>query len=160
MSISNREKLLLGVLALVLIVGSVWLVWQRVADYRFAVQSDVAIQERLLRQVNVAAQQMQDLTVRPASPLGRISLIGHIEQLAARLALKENLQLNQLAQTGSPNVEGVEVRLDNLSIDDLLAFLHAIEQAEPVMVIDRMEVTPNFRSKDLLRLTARVLAEK
>ena len=29
-----------------------------------------------------------------------------------------------------------------------------------VMVIDRMEVTPNFRAKDLLRLTALVLAEK
>jgi hypothetical protein len=57
-------------------------------------------------------------------------------------------------------VEGVEVRLDNLTLDELVAFVHAVEHSEPMLLIDRMEVSPNFRSKELLRLTARVLAEK
>ena len=160
MTLTSRERLLLVVLAVVLACGAVVLGWQRIADYRLNVQREVAQQERLLHQVRVAAQQLGELQRRPANSLGRVSLLGHLEQLAARISLRESLQLNQIAQTGSPNVEGVEVRLDNLTLDDLVAFVHAVEHSEPMLLIDRLEVSPNFRSRELLRLTARVLAEK
>ncbi|MBI3994074.1 MAG: type II secretion system protein M [Candidatus Lambdaproteobacteria bacterium] len=160
MTLTSREKLLLLVLAVVLACGMFVLAWQRIAEYRLDVRREVERQERLLRQVRVAAQQLDAARQRPASPLGRASLLGQLEQLATRLSLRDSLQLNQIAQTGSPNVEGVEVRLDNLSLDDLVAFVHAIEHSEPMLLIDRLEVSPNFRSRELLRLTARVLAEK
>jgi type II secretory pathway component PulM len=160
MTLTSREKLLLLLLATVLVVGALALGWQRIAEYRLDVQREMAGQERLLRQVRQTAQQIDELQRRPASPLGRASLLGTLEQLATRLSLRDSLQLNQIAQTGSPNVEGVEVRLDNLTLDELVAFVHAVEHSEPMLLIDRMEVSPNFRSKELLRLTARVLAEK
>lgn len=160
MILSKREKLLLAVLAVFLLGGGLFLATQKISNYKLDLRREIAKQERLLTQVHVAARRLEQYSKRPSKTLGRVSLIGHVEQLATNIALKNQLRLNPVAQTGMANVQGVDVRLDNLTMDDVLGFIHAVEHADPVLLIDRVEIIHNFRQKDLLRLTARVLAEK
>ena len=74
--------------------------------------------------------------------------------------MKERIQLNRVPLDKSRGVEAIDIKLDQLSLDEAVGFIHAIENSKPVLVVDQMEITNSFRSKQLLRLSMRVLAQK
>ena len=88
------------------------------------------------------------------------SLIGYAEQLAGQNSLKDRIQLNRVPLDKSRGIEAIDIKLDQLSLDEAVGFLHAIEHSRPVLVVDQMEITTSFRSKQLLRMSLRVMAQK
>jgi hypothetical protein len=140
--------------AVALSVGAlVYFVVSGLKGYEERLSQEVARKEALLTKVTLISESL-------AARGRRKPLIGYIEQLAARNGLKDRIQLNLVPTDKARGVEAINIKLDNLSLDDMVSFIHAIENSKPVLVVDQMEITNSFRSQDQLRLSIRVLAQK
>ncbi|MBI4084188.1 MAG: type II secretion system protein M [Candidatus Lambdaproteobacteria bacterium] len=158
MRLSDREKVLLLVLALVLAGAGLYLGGKVVWRYEEQLAAEADRLERAARQAAALEAELTRLQGRPEAQAGGQPLISTLERLAGQVALKERVQLTALPGGAQRAFEGVEVRANDLNLDELVQFIHAIENAEPRLVVDAMEITPAFRSKTLLRLQLRVLA--
>jgi hypothetical protein len=147
--------------AVALSVGAlVYFVVSGLKGYEERLSQEVARKEALLTKVTLISESLAQYNGRPAARGRRKPLIGYIEQLAARNGLKDRIQLNLVPTDKARGVEAINIKLDNLSLDDMVSFIHAIENSKPVLVVDQMEITNSFRSQDQLRLSIRVLAQK
>jgi hypothetical protein len=118
--------------AVALSVGAlVYFVVSGLKGYEERLSQEVARKEALLTKVSLISESLAQYNGRPAARGRRKPLIG-----------------------------AINIKLDNLSLDDMVSFIHAIENSKPVLVVDQMEITNSFRSQDQLRLSIRVLAQK
>jgi hypothetical protein len=161
MVLSSREKLLILLLAVLAVGAIVYYALSSLVDYEDKLSRNILRREATLTKAKVLKASLTGANGRStrAGTL-RGSLIGHIEQLAARNALKDRIRLNRVPVDKSRGVQAVDIKLDQLSLDETVGFIHAIEHSRPVLVVDQMEITSSFRSKQLLRLSLRVLAQK
>lgn len=160
MTLSTREKQLIGLLVVVLVLGILFLGVQRVSAFNESVERRIAQQSAMLEQASVLSARLNRLARDERSNVRRASLIGHLEQLAGRTGLQSRIQLNPQAVTGGDNLEAADIRVDDLTLDELVQFIYLIEDSRPQVVIDRVDISPTFRGKRLLRLNLRVLAPK
>ena len=160
MNLSTREKRLLLLMVVVLSATVIFFGLQQVVDYQASVERRITQRTRQLDQAITLAAQLQLLSRTKARTTRRRSLIGHLEQLSSRVALRDRIQLNPQATSSSSNFEAVDIRLDDLTLDELIRFTFVVEDSRPALVVDRLDVSPAFRSNKLLRVTMRVLAEK
>ena len=42
----------------------------------------------------------------------------------------------------------------------MIAFIYSVENSDPVLVLDQLDISPSFRARDLLRVTMRVLSQE
>ncbi|MDH4248294.1 MAG: hypothetical protein OEW39_10800 [Deltaproteobacteria bacterium] len=160
MVLSQREKMLVGLLAVLLVMGVFYFSGRALRVQEQALKERITRQEEIIRQVTALQQKRTRLGVLPQSlPLTQ-PLIGYVETLSDRSSLKGRVQLNVVPGQISGDFQGVELKVDDLSLDELSFLIFTLESANPPLVIDQLELSPAFREKDLLRLTMRVLARK
>ena len=158
MVLSKREKRLVmglsGLVALLL----VYFVVGQFSGYRKELEQEIEKRNALLIKARVMAE---ELSVPRASGANvKISsLIGHIEELAGKIALKEQLQMNRVPTDKAKGVEVVDLKLDELNLDQVVSFLYLLENSKPPLVIDQFEINPSFRKKNNLRISVRVLVQ-
>lgn len=160
MSLTTREKLLIGLL--VMSMAGVGLFYgvrtlgkgQRAFRDAIAVRTAYLIEARVLQADLAQAGRSRTVKTRTRS------LIGYVETLAARIQLKDRIQLNLIARDSRSGLQGLNVKVDRLNLDEMLGLVHALENAELPLIVQQMELGPSFRNKELLRLSMRVLARE
>jgi len=160
MVLSSREKLLLALLALVLAGAALLLAAKAINGYENQLRAQVESAEGALQQIRAAREELEKLQRRPRTPALQQPLLAYLEQLAKKRGLSDRLQLNGVPQDRGKNLEAVEVKLDALALEELLGFVYDVETGNAALGIDQVELTPSFRSRDLIRLTMRVLAQR
>lgn len=159
-NLTQREKNLIAILLACLAFLLVFTLITVVVGYQKGLVREAESKTKTLKRVALLYGAMGSSRKKPRKSSGRRSLLGDVEALAGRFGMKEKIQLNVVSSDKTKGYEGVDVKLDNLSLDELTEFVHAIESASPKLAIGQFEITSAFRSKDLLRLNMRVLAEK
>ena len=159
MLLSAREKLLIALLGAVLAAAALFVALKMLRGYEHGLEEQIQSGEATLRQVAVLREEMARLRAAPRVEPLRQPLLGYLERLAKQAGLGERLQLNLMPQDRGKNLEAVEVKLDALTLDEMIQFVHAVENAQPPLIIDQFEATPSFRSRELLRVTLRVIAQ-
>jgi hypothetical protein len=160
MVLSSREKSLLGLLALVLAGAALFFAAKAVNGYENQLRARIEAAEGALRQFRAAGEELEKLQRAPRTPALQQPLLAYLEQLARKRGLSDRLQLNGVPQDRGKNLEAVEVKLDALVLEELLGFVYDVENGSAALGIDQVELTPSFRSRDLVRLTMRVLAQR
>lgn len=141
-----REQLLLGLLLLAaLAFGGVYLQKQWTAQEALLVQQ-LEDQQQQLRQLESLARQWQELQMQPLAPTMKEPLSAFVEGVARELKIQDNLQLNALS-TAPEGMEGVQVRLDKLNLDQALEVLYRLENHQPVLRLEQLlfSVAPGSR---------------
>lgn len=162
MVLSTREKLLVVLLAVMVVAIGLYLgvgsLSGRIAD----LHGRVAVRQALLQKATALNAEMQGL--RQSAPVSRTprtrSLIGFVEQLAQQVGVRDRIQLNAIPRDTASGLQGLEVKVNGLSLDEAVNLLYTLEDAEYRLVIDQLELSPSFRDKDLLRLSMRVLTRE
>ena len=160
MMLSTREKALIVVLV-VLVLASV--LYFGVGGLRARLHDTESLLSAHQAQLQKAAALMAELRniERPAARRrapGTRSLIGYVEQLADRIGVKDRIQLNLIPQETRSGLQGLDIRVSRLSLDEFVNLLYTLEDSDYRLMIDQLELSPSFRDKDLLRLSMRVLA--
>ncbi len=106
------------------------------------------------------AELRRQRTAQVRTPVRSGSLIAYVEQFAERIGVKDRVQLNLLPREANGDLQGLDVKVDRLTLDELVQLLYTLEDAEQRLVIDQLELSPSFRDKQLLRLSMRILAPR
>jgi len=162
MVLSTREKLLIGLLVALLLGLGLFLGVRSVTGRLAELRSRLVVQEAMLQKAAALTAELQRLQQpEPARRTPRTrSLIGYVEQLADRAGVRDRVQLNLIAQESRSGLQGLDIKVERLSLDEMVHFLYSLEDADYRLVIDQLELSPSFRDKDLLRLSLRVLARQ
>lgn len=160
MVLSRREKLLVGILAGLAALTILYFLVAQMRGWEQQLQKDISRQQFLLDKARILAAGLEKTAAKPRSRnKPKRSLIGYIERLAAQNALKDRVQLNRVAIDKSKGVEGIDIKLNNLTLDEMVKFLYEIENSKPPLVVDKVDISQSFRAKKKLRLTLRVLGQ-
>ena len=160
MVLSQREKILVALLSALLVITVLYFTVRAFRGNEQSLLERIARQEQVLAQVKALQDQRTRQGVLPQVAALPQPLIGYVETLAERIQLKGRVQLNILQGQVNGGFQGVELKVDDLSLDEFTNLIFTLENASPPVVIDQLELSPAFREKDLLRLTLRILARK
>lgn len=152
--LSQREKILIGLMLAVLLVFLGVLVTQLLGKTNQKLYDSIAKKERQLEKIQRLRQEWEQLLVIPETPVSSASLTSLIERGARTFEVQDRLQLNALPTGTSKGLEGLQVRLDRLNLDELFSILYYLENQKPVIVLENLEVAQAIGS-DLLKATFR-----
>ena len=155
MNLTMREKVLLGVLGGLFVLLALW----GVASWASG-KVDAGLQRVEQLQSNLVRFRSMELELselgRTRQPAQRQPLVGYLETLARQGGVADRIQLNLLPQ-GQNQWAGVEVKMEDLTLDEVVLFMHQVESADQRLIFEQFEVAPAFRGRGLLRLSARIL---
>ena len=155
-NLSERERLLLGALAAVL--GVAALIWglHGLGEY----QRDLAAQLESNRATLIELRTL-DAELGPAGgqKAGARSLAATMEDLLTRTGLRDRIQLNPVTQTGGGRVQAMEVKAEQLTLDEMARLVYMMESPDVSLSIEQFEIGTSYRDKELLRVTLRVLGQ-
>ena len=160
MTLSRRETLLILGLALLVLGALTYFLLSWLAGYSERLGRDVVRRQIQLDEAEELTRGLAEFNGNIPKRRRRKPLIGNVEQLAARTGLKDRIQLNLVPMDKAKKMAGVDVKLDNLTLDEMVAFIHAVENTVPPLIMEQVDITNAFRSQDQLRLSVRILAEK
>lgn len=162
MPLSTREKGLIAVLVLLLVGTGLYFGVGAARERLRELERRVATQEAMAQKAAALTREVQRLQQPPTRRRTPVtgSLIGYAEQLAARVGVKDRIQLNVLPRDTSRGLQGLDMRVDRLTLDELVNLLYTVENADYRLVIDQIEISPSFRDQALLRLSMRVLSRE
>lgn len=160
MTLSRRETLLIFGLASFVLGALAYFLLSWLAGYSERLGREVERRQIQLVKAEKLTRGLAEFNGNASNRRRRKPLIGNVEQLAARNGLKERIQLNLVPMDKARKVAGIDVKLDNLTLDEMIAFIHAVENTVPPLIMEQVDITAAFRSQDQLRLSVRILAEK
>ena len=141
-----REQLLLGLLLLIGLASGGVYVQKQLAGQEALLQQQLDNRQQQLRQLQILAREWNQLKNRPLAPVMEQPLSAFVEAVARDLKIQDNLQLNVLSNPPE-GLDGVQVRLDKLNLDDALEVLYRLENNQPVLQIEQLlfSVAPGSR---------------
>ena len=141
-----REKLLLGLLLLIGLAFGGGYVQKQLAGQEALLQQQLDNRRQQLRQLQALASEWNQLKNQPLAPVMEQPLSAFVEAVARDLKIQDNLQLNALSNPPE-GLDGVQVRLDKLNLDDALEVLYRLENNQPVLQIEQLlfSVAPGSR---------------
>lgn len=157
-SLTLRERLLIGVLAVVVVgIGVGWGIsgWQGQTQ---TLERQLAQTQRQLRELESLVAEWGRVQQLPTAPVMAKPLSSFVEEVARSLRVQEQLQLNTLSSVPE-GTEGVQVRLDQLKLEQLLDVLHRLEHHHPVLRLSRLDLTVSPGSR-LVRVSFQVLKQQ
>ncbi len=158
MVLSAREKLLIAFLLVFMIGMALFYGVQGFRDMEEELQNRISTQESYLHRAMAIMGELEKLERLPQRRVRSRSLIGFVEQLANKINLKDRIQLNLIPKDNRSGLQGLNIKVDGLTLDEMVDLIYALESAEMPLMIQQFEMNPSFRNRDLLRLTLRVLA--
>ena len=157
--LSKREKNLLMALGGLILLSILYFIISGMGGYA----AEQKRQAERMEQLQIKVQAL-DASIKTSGPVrgnqaSSKSLIERIELLSNVSNLKDKLQLNRVPLDKARGVEGIEIKMDGLSLDEMVHFIFSIEHAKPQIIIEQVELTQSFKGKGRLRLSMRVLAQ-
>ena len=153
-----REQLLIGVLTLVIVgLGVGWGLsgWQGQTQQ---LERQLAQTQRQLRELEALVAEWNRVQQQPTAPVMGKPLSSFVEEVARALRVQEQLQLNTLSSVPE-GMEGVQVRLDQLKLDQLLDVLYRLEHHQPVLRLSQLDLAVSPGSR-LVRVSFQVLKQQ
>ncbi|MFI5400121.1 MAG: type II secretion system protein GspM [SAR324 cluster bacterium] len=152
--LSERERLLLGALAAVLVVvAALWGV-QALGGYQRALAEQLDADRATLSELRALDAELE-------GPAGQgqaaRSLAATLEDLLSRTGMRDRIQLNPVTQSGSKSVQAMEVKAEQLTLDETVRLVYIMESPGVSVSIEQLDVGPSFRDKEMLRVSLRVL---
>lgn len=166
--LSPRERVLLGVaLAGSLLIGLYVIVWEPLSDARGAVAADIRHEEQQLRTVQRMRAEYLELKrqweagqvvfVRPEE---KIELFPHIESTVSEVGITRDRIVSMNPQTkviaDIYREESVDLKLINLSLDQIVDLMHRIEKGEHPLRITKLTIKKRPREPHTFDVTATV----
>ena len=159
MLLSTREKFLIAVMVVLFLITGGYYGVGGLETYERDIQAQLEVREVFSRRAVLLAEQIREQErLAPKATSRRRPLIGFVEQLTNRLQLKGRVQLNLIPQEKSTGMQGIQLKVDNLTLDEMVELVYTLEDAKRPLIIDRFEVSPSFRTKKRLRLSMRILS--
>ena len=162
MVLSAREKLLIGLLAALLLGFGLYAGVRSLHGNLVELRGRLLVREALLQKAAAVTGELARLQ-QPSTrrqPVRPRSLIGYVEQLADKVGVRDRIQLNLIPQESKSGLQGLDLKVERLSLDEMVNLLYTLEDSEYRLIIDQLDLSPSFRDKDLLRLSMRVLARE
>jgi hypothetical protein len=159
MVLTQREKRLIFALAALLAVVAVFALVRGLVGFQRGLAEQLDVERRMLAQVQALDGELAQLERSKRTRGLEGSLIGYMEQLADRAGLKSRVQLNPITQNTAARIQAIDLKADQITLDEMVKLMYTIENAEFILVIDQVEISPSFKEKDLLRVSLRVLAQ-
>ncbi|MBF0236923.1 MAG: type II secretion system protein M [SAR324 cluster bacterium] len=156
--LTQREKLLIGVMLTLLVVFILGLSLRKISRYESDLQLQILARQKQLESIEKSGKEWLSLQEAPTAPVMRDSLSSFIEQTVRRLGMHEFLQLNVLP-TNPTGMEGVQVRIDQLNLDQLFNVIYTLEKNRPVLLIDQLEIAVSPGSR-LLKTSFKVYKQR
>ena len=157
MLLSTREKLLIVILVALLLCTGLFFTARSMLEYERRLERRILAQSSLLQKASALSAELSRLQRPRRRKVRTRSLIGYVEQLADRIRLKDRIQLNLIARDAVSGLQGIDIKVDRLTLDEMVNLLYSLENADLLLVVNRLELSPSFRDKELLRLSMRVL---
>lgn len=160
MVLSTREKILLSIMVVLVLVTTGYYGVLAMRKSERGMEDLIRVREKLLSRTVVLEQQIQAQSgLTPRHNGQQRPLISYVEQLSNKSRLKGRLQLNLIPQSSSNGLQAIDIKVDNLSLDEMMELVYTLENADRSLIIDRFELGPSFRAKKRLRLSMRVLSK-
>ena len=130
-------------------------------------QSKVTSRERQLQDVQKLRQDYLDLKQELSEAQGRLSkaenfsLFSFVEAQVGRYATKENLVYMRPQPTSTKDgwrEDTVEIKLEKLTLDQLVRFLYSLETSDAVIQTKNLRVKTRFDNRSLLDVVMTVAA--
>lgn len=155
-NLSERERLLLGALAAVLGVAAVLWGLHALGAYQQSLAAELESNRTTLAELRTLDAELD----RQGGPrAGNRSLAATMEDLLARTGMRDRIQLNPVTQTGTGRVQAMEVKAEQLTLDEMVRLVYMMESPDVAISIEQFEIGGSFRDKELLRVTMRVLGQ-
>jgi type II secretory pathway component PulM len=166
--LSQREQILVGGAALFIIALMIYFFFVTPALERSRLLGRLIAQKEreckellLLREEYGILKASEDEIIRQLSAeAGQISPLSHLEQLAQKAGLREQIQqMKPLAPLSTPRyvVTPVQLRFKGTGLQKLIAYLYELEHASVPFQIKRLKIRPTARSAGSLDVTLEVL---
>jgi general secretion pathway protein M len=167
-NLQPRERLLLGGAAAALVL---FLIFKVAIDPLFKHSADLDRQIVTARRQFVELRTMQQEYQRQKSVVDSINsqlkrqqnfaIFSRLEELAAQTGIRNKiLHMKPTVSTPSEvyNEESVEVKMEGVTLEQLVRYLHQVENSPQLLKIKRLEIKPRFDNRQILTATFRVSA--
>jgi hypothetical protein len=155
-NLSERERLLLVVLAGVL--GAAAVLWGLFAlgGLQRGLEAELEANRATLTELRTLDA---GLGGAGGPRAGNRSLAATMEDLLTRTGMRDRIQLNPVTQTGPGRVQAMEVKAEQLTLDEMVRLVYMMESPDTGVSIEQFEIGASFRDKEMLRVTLRVLGQ-
>jgi hypothetical protein len=153
--LSQREKLLLALAAGVLVLAAGIGGFQALAGYQRNLAARLQADRDSLSELRTLDADVARNGGRP----GARTLASLLEDLLARSGIRDRVQLNPVTGADSGRLQAMEIKAEQLTLDEMVRLVYMMESPDVPLVIDQFEVAPSFRDKELLRVSLRVLGQ-
>ena len=90
-----------------------------------------------------------------------VAIFSRLEELASQTGIRNNIfYMKPTVSTPSEvyNEESVEVKMESVTLEQLVRYLHQVENSPQLLKIKRLEMKPRFDNRQILTATFRVSA--
>lgn len=158
MEISQREKILIAFMLLLGIVFLSSLILQKVEEQQQSLEKRTDLQQSQFKNAQKLEREwIQVNQVRPLATISR-SLTSYMESMARDFNLQQQLQLNAINSVNLEGIEGVEIRLNPLNLDQMFDIIYFLENNRPVLLVKELEIN-SIPGSQLLRMTFQVFKQ-
>ena len=160
-SLTLREIILIVIMLLLIVGAAGRFGFQRLTQYRATIEAALVLKQQQLQIVEQLEKEWLELNRQQTLPLIDRPLKTFVENGVETLNLQENqhnLQMNDLTNVPA-TMEGIQVRLEQLNLDQLFDVLFFLENHKPVVLIEQLDVTKR-PGTNLLRLVFRIYKQK
>jgi type II secretory pathway component PulM len=135
-----REQILIGLMLILMVsLAGVW-VNQRVVREQERLELQLESRKRQLQEARQLSQEWSALQQKATAPLMQQPLSSFVESVARAVKIQDHLQLNALPNAPE-GTEGVQVRLDQLLLEDLMEMLYRLENNRPVLKLSQLDLS-------------------
>jgi hypothetical protein len=167
-NLSQRERILVGGAALFIIGLVVYFFLVSPAVERSKLLGRLIFQKErefkellhLREEYHILKASEDEIIRRLSTGAGNISPLSHLEQLAQKVGLREQIQqMKPLAPISTPRyvVTPIQLRFKGTGLQKAIAYLYEIENASVPFQIKRLKIKPTVRSAGSLDVTLEVL---
>jgi len=165
-NMSQRERWLVGACIAFVLVVAVWL--GVISPYRQSME----LLERQIASRQQQLEEMQEMAVRyrtlqsqvrqaqnRPSRSSEFSLFSFVETLAEDLGVRDrlvSLRPHETSTRGEFTEESVEIKLERLSLEQLVQLLYGLEEGEAALNVKNMRLKTRFEDRSLFDMTASV----
>lgn len=154
-TLSPREKLLVALLAAGLVLAAGIGGFRALAGYQRNLAARLQADRDSLSELRTLDAEVARSGGRP----GTRTLASTLEDLLGRSGIRDRVQLNPVTQADAGKAQAMEIKAEQLTLDEMVRLVYMMESPDVPLVIDQLEVAPSFRDKELLRVSLRVLGQ-
>ena len=139
-SLTLREQFLIAIMMVFALILGMGIFFQRLEHTEQKLGQKLSARQLQLDQIRALISEWNSLKQEPSAPVMNQALGTFIENVARSFAIQDILQLNVLPQV-EEGMEGVQVRLDQLKLDQLTDMLYELENHWPMLRLSQMNIS-------------------